>query len=305
MHRIIKGVDIVKSKRFKTFFTHTPYLEIQELISYFAVFDGFTDLSLLKNHETLTQNIRFNLLETYKTHQKLFHFSEDKSLQNDIERTLHRFATGTRKHYSLYKGISQTRGREIYKILNERGIIIREQTREKELPKHLGPLKKEFRGYKREDKIRFSKEFYRFWFSFIYPYYDDLEKNEYNNILKKIDADLDYYVSRFFEELSNELIAHLYHNKIKEYGGYWNKDVEIDLFVTLKDGCQILGECKWTNHKISKNVLNKLKKVTEKAGLRADYYALFSKNGFSLELEKGKDKQVLLYDLESFKGLLS
>ncbi len=278
---------------------------MQELIRYFAVFDGFADLGVLRDYETLLENIEENILLHYHDNKRLFLFSHDNTLQDDIEKTLHRLATGSRKHYSIYKDVSQTRGREIYNILFDSGIITREYTREKPLPKHLGPLKKEFRGYKREDKILFSKEFYRFWYTFIYPHYADLEKNEYNPLLENIEKNLDYFVSDFFEGLSNALIAHIYHDKTKEMGGYWDKNVEIDLFVKLYDGTQIVGECKWKNHKVSKNILNKLKKVTEKAGLRADYYALFSKNGFSKELEKGEDKQVLLYDLNSFKRLLS
>lgn len=295
----------MKSKRFKTFFSHVPYLEMEELISYFAVFDGFSDLSLLSNYENLLQNIQHNILEHYHDNKKLFSFSQDTALQEDIERTLHRLATGTRKHYSIYKDVSQPRGREIYKILYDMHIIEKEYTREKPLLKHLGPLKKEFRGYKREDKIRFSKEYYRFWYTFIYPNIADLEKNEYNQTLTVIDENLDYFISSYFEELSNTLIEYIYQDQVKELGGYWDKNVEIDLLVKLKDGRQITGECKWKNHKVSKNILNKLKKVTDKAQIRADYYALFSKNGFSKELEKGEDKQVLLYDLHSFKRLLS
>lgn len=294
----------MKSKRFKTFFSHVPYLEMEELISYFAVFDGFSDLSLLSNHESLLQNIEHNILAHYHDNKRLFQFSHDPSLQADIESTLHRLAIGTRKHYSIYKDVSQARGREIYKILYDMHIIEKEYTREKPLLKHLGPLKKEFRGYKREDKIRFSKEYYRFWFTFIYSNIADLEKNEYNQTLTEIDENLDYFISSYFEELSNTLIEDIYKNQVKELGGYWDKNVEIDLLVKLKDGTQIIGECKWKNHKISKNILNKLKKVTEKAQIRADYYALFSKNGFSKELEKGEDRQVLLYDLNSFKRLL-
>ncbi len=294
-----------KGERFKTFFSHVPYLDMQELISYFAVFDGYHDLSLLRQHESLMENIRHHILESYHDNKKLFHFSDDVTLQSDIEMTLHRLAKGTRKHYSIYKDVSQTRGREIYKILYDLQIIQKESTREKPLLKHLGPLKKELRRYKREDKIRFSKEYFRFWYTFIYPHINDLEKNEYNQTLTDIAENLDYFISSYFEELSNTLIEDIYHNQVKELGGYWDKNVEIDLLVKLKDGRQITGECKWTNHKISKNILNKLKKVTQKAGIRADYYALFSKNGFSKELEKGEDKQVLLYDLDAFKRLLS
>jgi len=295
----------LKRQRFKTFFTHTPYLEIEELIRTFSVFDGFPNLSLLKNHETLMQNIKHHILVHFSDNRELFLFSHDTRLQEDIEKTLHRLAIGTRKQHSIYKNISQSRGREIYKILFDSAVITKEYTREKPLLKHLGPLKKEFRGYRREDKMLFTKEFYRFWYTFIYPHYASLEKNEYNQALEDIQKHLDYFVSDFFEELSNNLIVALYEDKVLEYGGYWDKDVEIDLFVKLTDGRQIVGECKWKNHKVSKNTLNKLKKVSDKAGLKADYFALFSKNGFSIELKKGVDKQVMLYDLESFKRLLS
>ncbi len=278
---------------------------MEELISYFAVFDGYYDLTHLRAHETLLDNIKEHILKDFSRQREFFIFASDTALQKDIETTLHRLAIGTRKHYSIYKDVSQSRGREIYKILYDLGIIEKEESREKPLLRHLGPLKKEFRGYKREDKIRFSKEYFRFWYTFIYPHYSDLDKNEYNPTLQVIKRDLDYFISSYFEELSNALIENIYHDNILESGGYWDKDVEIDLFVKLNDGRQIVGECKWTNHKISKNILNKLKKVAQKAALRADFYALFSKNGFSKELEKGEDKQVLLYDLKSFKRLLS
>lgn len=295
----------LKRSRFKTFFQHTPYLEIQELIQTFSIFDGYPHLERLKNHETLLENIQENILNNFDLLREMFHFSTDSSLQKDIEQTLHRLAVGSRKQYSIYKNLSQGRGREIYKILYDLNIISKEQTREKPLPKHLGPLKKELRGYKREDKILFRKEFFRFWYTFIYPYYADLEKNEYNLLLQDIEKNLDYFVSDFFEELSNALIVTLHQGKVQSYGGYWDKDVEIDLFVKLHSKEIIIGECKWKNHKVSKNTLNKLKKVTQKAGLRADYFALFSKNGFSKELEKGTDKEVLLYELRDFKALLS
>ena len=296
----------MKRARFKTFYKHLPYLEIEELITYFSIFDGYPNLDDLNNHEKLLENIENNILKKYQELKGMFHFSDDETLQKDIQTTLHRLAIGTRKHYSIYKELSKERGKDSYNYLFTHGIITREYSREKpiiRLPNQ--PLKKELRGYKIEDKIRFSKEFYRFWFTFIYPNQDDLEKCEYNQLLTDIQENVDYFVSGFFEEISNSLIEHIYKDKIVESGSYWDRDVEIDLFVKLKSGENLLGECKWKNHKVSKNTLNKLKKVGQKAGLRADYFALFSKNGFSKELENSKDKTLLLYDLESFKRLLT
>jgi hypothetical protein len=295
----------LKRERFKTFYKHLPYLDMEELITHFCVFDGYPDLGMLNNHEKLLENIENSILKEYQTLKKMFIFSDDKRLQEDIQTTLHRLAIGTRKHYSIYKDLSKERGREAYIYLFENQIINREISRERPIIRLAHqPLKKELRGYKIEDKIRFEKEFYRFWFTFIYPNQDDLEKSEYNQTLKDIKENIDYFVSGFFEEISNSLIEDIYKNKILESGSYWDRDVEIDLFVKLKNGENILGECKWKNHKVSKNILNKLKKVSIKAGLRADYFALFSKNGFSKELQNLEENNLLLYDLESFKRLI-
>ena len=295
----------MKSKRFKSFYQNLSYLDIQELIEYFSIFDGFYNLTLLRKYENLIENIEQNILRDFDNLKKIFIFSEDKNLQADIEKTLHKLATGNRKHYSIYKDITQAQGKKVYKILYELNIIQKEISREKPIDKRFGAIKKELRGYKKEDKVRFSKEFYRFWYSFIYPNYDLLEKKQYKAVLDDIKRNLDYFVSKFFEELSNELIKKIYSGKVLEFGGYWDKNVEIDLYVKLQDDLYIVGECKWTNHKISKNTLNKLKKVSTKASLKYDYCALFSKSGFSKELEKNKDKELLLYDLDKFNRLLN
>ncbi len=295
----------MKRERFKSFYQYLPFLSIEELISYFAVFDGFYDLSLLKNYENLHDNINYNILHNYNTIKEEFLFRDEIELNSDISKTLYRLAIGTRKHYSIYKDLSKERGKEAYNFLFKNDIIFQEISRETPIIRHPNqPLKKELRGYKIEDKIRFSKEFVRFWYTFIYPNRDDLEKGEYNQTLDEIEDSLDHFISSFFEELSNILIESIYGNEIIDSGAYWDRDVEIDLFVRLKNGEVILGECKWKNHKVSKNILNKLKKVGEKAGIKADKFALFSKNGFSKELESMDSKEVMLFDLDSFKRLI-
>ncbi len=279
---------------------------MEELISYFSVFDGFYDLSSLKSYETITDNIENNILKEYKKLKEEFDFSTNDSLNKDIHTTLHRLAIGTRKHYSIYKDLSKERGRDAYNYLFSHNLISHELSREKPLIKLPNqPLKKELRRYKIEDKIRFSKEYVRFWFTFIYPHKEDLEKGEYNQALKDIEKNLDHYVSSFFEELSNILIESIFGDMVIDSGAYWDKEVEIDLFVQLKNGKNIIGECKYKRHKVSKNILNKLQKVATKANIKADYLALFSKSGFSKELESLQEKNLLLYDLDSFQRLLT
>ena len=289
----------MKKERFKSFYKHLPYLNMEELISYFCVFDGYYDLNRLTRYETLLENIEINILQDYHNLKKSFDYPKD------VSSTLYRLAIGSRKHYSIYKDLSKERGKQAYIYLFENDIIKKEFSRETpiiRLPKQ--SLKKELRGYKIEDKIRFSKEFVRFWFTFIYPNKEDLEKDKYNRTLDYIKENLDHYISTFFEELSNLLIEDIYSTRFIDSGSYWDREVEIDLFVRLKNGQNILGECKWKNHRVNKNILNKLKKVTQKADLKADKFALFSKSGFSNELLKSNEKDLLLYDLNSFKRLI-
>ena len=275
------------------------------MIIYFSIFDGFFDISLLRESDSLLENITKNILKNFHTLKDEFIYTSQKQLQNDIQKMLYRLSIGDRKHYSLYKNINRFSGMEAYKFLFEEGIIQKEISREKPIEKKPNqPLKKELRGYQIEDKLHFSKEFHRFWWTFIYPHYDALDKCEYNETLEDIEKNLGYFVSSFFEELSNALIADLFQEEIVEFGGYWAKDIEIDLLAKLKDGTLIAGECKWKNHKVNKSILNKLINVTQKAGFEAKYYALFSKSGFSKELESMQGDEVLLFDLESFRRLL-
>ena len=291
----------------KAFSLHFPYLDIAEIIQYYGVFHGYTNLDALHSNETLIENIEINILQKYEQLKPLFIFSDDLKIQQDMEKLLFRIAIGNRKIYSIYKDdISQFHGSYLYQILFSQGVIFKEISREKPL---VAPVKKEFRRYRVEDKIWFSKGFYRFWFTFIAPHKEEIEAGEFKNVLEKISIWLDKYISLTFEILSNALIKH--HFEIVESGSYWDKHIELDVLAKTADGKTIVGEAKWKNHKVSKNTLNKLQKKCELAGLKVDYFALFSKSGFSNELLKNRDKvslgykNILLYDINSFEELIS
>ena len=285
----------------KEFSKHFTYLDTRELIEYYAVFNGYEDLDKLKLYDSLMDNIEINILKNYSKLKHLFIYSEDEKTQNDIETILFRLSIGNRKIYSIYKDdIAHFQGLNIYQLLFSKNIIFKEPSREKPL-KH--PLKKEFRGYKIEDKIKFTKGFYRFWFTFVAPYKEEIEKGEFSNSLNDMAQNMDKFISFTFELFSNNLIKKDFN--IVESGSYWDKHIELDVLAKTKDGKLIAGEAKYKNQKVSKNILNKLIKKCELANLKVDYYALFSKSGFSKELLKLKDKNVLLYDIQSFKRLIS
>ncbi len=122
----------------------------------------------------------------------------------------------------------------------------------------------------------------------------------FDEILSLILDDLENFVSLTFEELSNEMLIERFVNHISS-GSYWDKNVELDIYLELANGQKIVGECKWKNSRICKKTLTSLQKKAQIAGIRADYYALFSKSGFSNELLKNRPPNLLLYDLEDFK----
>jgi len=282
------------------------YLDIVERIGYFAVFGGFCDIASLHRYENLHENIIHNILERFGEWQSHFRYTSDNLLQHDLDTLLFRIAVGDRKSHSIYKNdISQPRGKELYKLLYNRGIITKEVSREKPFPKTPGHfLKKELRRYQIEDKILFTDNFTRFWFTFVVPFYDEIAKGDFHGVHAQLAENLDKYISFTFENLSNKLIRKVFTQEhIIEAGSYWDKHIELDLLAKTDEGTLIAGECKWKNQRISKNILNKLQKKCDVANLQIDYFALFSKSGFSNELQKSKDPTLLLFDLKAFERL--
>ena len=160
-------------------------------------------------------------------------------------------------------------------------------------------LKKEHRRYKIQNKIKFKQPFLRFWFRYIYPSQELIAQGAFEEILDFILGDLENFVSFTFEELSIELLKEKFPSYTSS-GSYWDRKVEMDILLEFPTGKRIVGECKWKNSKICKKTLTSLIKKSRIAGIEADRYALFSKSGFSNELLKSKESDILLFDLEDF-----
>ena len=287
-------------RRFSSFYHNFPYLDIKELIENFAVFEGICSLDVKIGYNTY-ENIEENIVKNFQTINK--EYQSDKL----EEKILQKLALGDRKQYALYrsnKDISQIEGRLAYKKLYEKKIIKREKSRE-EAPKKekYRLLKKEFRGYTPEDKIKFTKNFDRFWYTFITPFKNELDIGKTDEFKNNLYKNFDKFVSLTFEELSNELLKQKrYKLNIIESGGYWDKRNEFDILAKDINGDFIVGECKWTNQKICRNLLTKLKNKAKYLNFPITKFALFSKNGFSSSLLK--KSEAMLFDLNDFKVLL-
>lgn len=292
-------------ERFKKFHERYNYLEIQECIEFYSIFDGHPFFKFIPLDFDLATCIQQHIIDRIDDLKPYFIYDDNPEFQKSLEAVLNRLSIGDRKSYTVYKkeNISQMRGRMLFKALFEKGVIKKEKSREKPLRDFKGQLiKKHLRRYEIQDKIHFCDNFTRFWFTFIKPYLEDKIRQEH--LLEYIMSHIDKYISLCFEELSIELlIKKIGLDNITSFGSYWDKNIEIDLLIETKDGTIIAGESKWKNHRINKKILNALEKKVQRVDFNVDKLALFSKSGFSKELSVQNNKAIELYDIKDFKEL--
>ncbi|BDY13862.1 DUF234 domain-containing protein [Hydrogenimonas cancrithermarum] len=278
------------------------------MIEYYAVFGGLEKHVSLNFSDTLHQSIRSNILDRY-------HFLKRKILppashENESRRMLRAVAVSDGKTINVFRRarLARAEGMATYQSLRQIGMLHKELSREK--PSTVTPgrkKRKEERRYVVQAKIKFTHPFYRFWYTFVEPHAAEIEQGEFDLFFESLEISFDRYVSFTFEELSNALIKQTFEkmDPVSEKGTYWDRHNEFDLLAKTEANRMIIGECKWKGHKICKSLVSKLKSKCEKSGLAPDYFALFSKSGFSKELKSSNDPSLLCFDLSDFERLLA
>ncbi len=275
------------------------HLGIAEVIKFHLVFDDF----LLKgSYYDVFEAIRAEILDDYKNLMARFYFDEDSD--EAIKMALIKLARSDRKKFSVNKILPQNMTNRVYAKLFSKDFLVLEKSQEKPRVKNKRQiLKKSERAYKIEDKIHFNSHFSRFWFRFIEPNLSLLKEGRSEEILELIRREFDEYASLGFELLSGELMAKkLGFNGIL-LSSFWSKNIELDMLFSI-NGKIIVGEAKYKERKICKNVLNLVLHKCERLGIKPDIVALFSKSGFSNELLSLKDERLRLYEIKDYEELL-
>ena len=275
------------------------HLGIAEVIKFHLVFDDF----LLKgSYYDVFEAIRAEILDDYKNLMARFYFDEDSD--EVIKMALIKLARSDRKKFSINKILTQSMTNMVYAKLFSKDFLVLEKSQEKPRVKNKRQiLKKSERAYKIEDKIHFNSHFSRFWFRFIEPNLSLLKEGKSEEILELIRREFDEYASLGFELLSGELMAKkLGFNGIL-LSSFWSKNIELDMLFSI-NGKIIVGEAKYKERKICKNVLNLVLHKCERLGIKPDIVALFSKSGFSNELLGLKDERLRLYEIKDYEELL-
>ncbi len=290
-------------KLFQQFHLDYRYILFDELIDYFSIFGGLEpkSIELYNPIDEIVSSLAKN--ETIREEFPFFIF--DKPFRE----LLLSLAKSDGKMYSLFNRIkiSHSLGEEIVSELIANGILYRVESKERPLQTHKKELiKKELRHYRIEPKLYFSKPFYRFWFAFIEPYYMRGSDVDIRSLLKNFHLYRYRLSSSVFEELSVALLKLHFAQKdrIKECGSLWNYHSEFDIYCKTESKKEIIGECKYKNRPVVRGELLKLQSKVEHSNLNISHYTLFSKSGFSKELEKIDNKNVTLFELKDFKRLL-
>ena len=160
------------------------------------------------------------------------------------------------------------------------------------------------------DKLLFVTPFMRYWFSSISPYYKGIKEGDY----KEMKEHWSHIKAGFSDLIYDQLVLEMLKKGFKDtfegdpivgIGGYWDKNVEIDILIKRKSGEMIAGVTKYSKSKANKNELTKLKEKCTQAELDVDTFVIFSKNKFSSELKKEKGEKVQLFSLRNLTGLLA
>ena len=271
----------------------------------FSVFGGVEESLELDFFDDVSSIIRFNFVEKYRVLNELI--SPSYIIEEPYRFLLVAIARGDGRLSNVFRKarVGETLGLSLLEELVELGIVEFEDSREPALKKYPNQkLEKSLRSYKIEPKIRFKQPFHRFWFGFVEPYHKELILGDSKRFFENFEQHFSRLHSFVFEQLSQELLNVHFKNQLIVNGNYWDIHSEFDIWATHKDGKHILGECKYTNRRVCKSELSKLKHKAETSGLSVDIFALFSKSGFSNELKNLDEKTLLLFELEDFRKLL-
>ena len=278
---------------------------MEQAIELFAVFGGVGETLELDFFDDLDSIIRFNFVEQYRLLNE--QISPSYLIEEPYRWLLVAIARGDGRLSNVFRKarIGETLGLRLLNELVNLDIIEFEDSREPALKQYPNQkIEKSLRNYKIEPKIRFKKPFHRFWFGFVEPYHKELNSGNSVRFYENFNQHFVRLHSFVFEQLSQELLNLHFDNQLVINGNYWDKHSEFDIWATHKDGRNILGECKYTNRRVCKSELGKLRQKAETSELKADVFALFSKNGFSNELKNCTARDLLLFELDDFWKLL-
>ena len=166
----------------------------------------------------------------------------------------------------------------------------------------------------RKTIYQISDLMFRFWYRYVFSNHSLIEQNGGKVVYEKIIMPTyNDYMGHVFEKICMQ-----YLNRINilgklpclftKIGRWWGSDkktkkqIEIDIIAKDNENNYLFGECKWTNEKVGKSILDELEYNSKifNSNILKRYYILFSKFGWTNDLikEAKKRKALILVDVE-------
>ncbi|WP_191996896.1 ATP-binding protein [Bifidobacterium platyrrhinorum] len=150
-----------------------------------------------------------------------------------------------------------------------------------------------------------NDNFFRFWYSFVFPYRSELEHGDVNSVYeRRIRPALHDFAGKPFEELCREWLwresaaGRLPLHAVR-IGRWWDRSHEIDVMAIGDTGePAIVGECKFRNVPMDMRMLGLLRDRSAYAGVGNRKHYLFSLAGFTPELGVMNDADTRLIGID-------
>jgi len=273
--------------------------DIENAVRAFSVFGG-TPAYLLEydRKKDLYANIE----------EKILH--RDAWLLRDIEFLLREELREPRYYFSILSSISRG-NTKASDIINDTGlpkgvvgkylsVLLDLQLIERTIP----VTEKKVEG--RKGLYRLLDSYFRFWFRFVYPNLEYVERGEGGYLIdNEIRPEMDQFVSLEFERIAKEFLIELNKKdglpfRFGKIGRWWYKDKEIDLVAFNEKSREIFFcEVKWRKDMNAKVLYNELKEKAEHVRWhnekRKEYFCLIAKSF------KNKAEECLQFDLRDLQ----
>ncbi len=276
--------------------------EVEDIVRYYSIYGGVPAyLEMLDPKTDLPENLKNTVLEIDAPLRDSVDFTLESELRKP-ERYRAILANIARGLTSLNE-LSQEMGLESNRVSQYISKLRTLRLVKREEPVTLSPKKKKRRG-----RYRITDKFFRFYFHYILPNRSDIEEGKLETVLDRFKTSEDEYVAPVFEEVCQDYVS-----KSMDYsksGRWWYKEDEIDIVaLNGREKKALFGECKWSKNEVDFDLLNDLKEKAKKVRWnneeREETYTLFSRSGFSDELEEHSNDsdELELYSLEDMRSL--
>lgn len=133
---------------------------------------------------------------------------------------------------------------------------------------------------------------FRFWYRFVLDNNSIIMRGAADRVYKRIEPYLSDYMGKVFEDICTQYLwKQLLDEKcpveFSSLGRWWGNDptekkqTEIDIMGEQDKDTALFAECKWTNEKVDRGVLETLIKRSKLFSYTNVHYYLFSKSGFT------------------------